>query len=85
MTNKFILNNFSLESPLKMKVYLEVDNREIQFFIIKEGLGYKIPGELENILTEHVKRSQNFIRLLDNWYNNLPIVLPVDLSFVEYS
>lgn len=81
MAHQFIVNKFSLEPDGTIKVWLKVDLEEITFLIKRELLGYTMPGALENLVTENLKRSRGFITLLDDWYNDLPVSLPMDLTF----
>lgn len=81
MAHQLIVNKFSLEPDGTIKVWLKVDLEEITFLMKREGFGYTVPGALENLTTKNLKRSQSFITLLDDWYNDLPVSLPIDLTF----
>jgi hypothetical protein len=81
--HELVINNFCLKSEGLIEVYLSIDGESISFLILKEELGYKVPGALENLMTENLKRSQSFITLLSEWYNKLPVDLPADLTFTE--
>lgn len=81
--HELIINNFCLKSEGLVEVDLSIDCESISFLISKEELGYKVPGALQNLMAENLKRSQSFITLLSEWYNKSPIELPADLTFPE--
>ena len=47
-----------------------------------ERLGVTIPGELENILTQKIKRNKQFMEIVFAFHEGKTIKFPIDLSNV---
>jgi hypothetical protein len=80
MAHAFIITSLSALSENVIETRIDVEGTEYMYLIERKEIGYKIPGELSNLLAERVRRSQNFIKLIYDFQDGVLIKLPLDLS-----
>jgi hypothetical protein len=82
ITHKFVVKNFCSDRH-NISVLLMIDNDEVTFIIEKGQIGYIFPGDLINLSNERSKRTRHFIELVDDFYNDVPVDLPADLTYFD--
>jgi hypothetical protein len=75
-----ILNIEECENPDTFKLICLVDDERKEYQIKFERLGISIPGKLEDLITQRLKRSRRFIETVSAFYRGEDIVFPVDLN-----
>jgi hypothetical protein len=82
ITHKFLVKNLQIQSD-KIYILIGVDDEEVTFIVEKGPIGYMFPGGLINLSNEKFKRTRHFIELVDNFYNGLPVSLPIDMTYFD--
>ena len=81
MSTRFIILNMERgwESNV-IRVDCVTDKGQRQYQLKFGILGFHIPGELENVSTLTIKRSNRFGEIVYNFYEGINIEFPIDLS-----
>jgi len=78
--NLSIVNIEKIDESNIFKVTCLVDNEEREYQIKFEGIGASIPGELEDLTTQSLKRSWKFGEIIFAFYQGEHLVFPIDLN-----
>jgi hypothetical protein len=66
-----------------LHVKISVDGEEREFDMVFKELGAAVPAELDHLIMNYLEKMQEFIVLLVDWHEGVPIKFPVDFRCWE--
>ena len=80
MSDCFIILNIKKDpEPNLIQIDCLIGKEQHKYKLKFEGLGVSIPGELENTITQSIKRSKQFIEIVFAFHEGEEIKFPIEL------
>ena len=81
MSARFIILNIEREQePNVIQIDCVTEKGQCQYRLIPGGIGFSMPGELQNVITHSLKRSKRFGQIISDLEEEIKIDCPIDLS-----
>lgn len=68
------------KDPNTLQFYCSIDGQEREYELKFGKVGVHLPGELEDVITESIKRSHKFGEIVFGFHEGNKIDFPIDMS-----
>lgn len=79
-SESFIILNIERKDPSTLQFYCSIDGQQREYELKFERIGVTVPGELQDVISESIKRSHNFIEIVFGFQESNQVDFPIDLS-----